>query len=141
MCFLRMRQTIVGGIWVSRLVLRNDFCVLCKFCLRTRSTVSSDVFVCPDPFLLHKQPSSLNFLCHVQICIAVGDCFDNSLTNACCTVLLDCGRAYSNTQSAFSQSQFILISRSSKTKNIKHKILACLQTCCQNEKKFDREFA
>ena len=43
---------------------------------------SSDVFGDPDPFLLHKQPSSLNFLCHVQICIAVDDCFENSLTNA-----------------------------------------------------------
>ena len=54
-----------------------------------------------DPFLLHKQPSSLNFFCHVQICIADGDCFENSLTNACCTFLLDCDRAYSNTQNTF----------------------------------------
>ena len=35
----------------------------------------------PDPFLMHKQPSSLNYLCHVQICIAVGDCIENSLIN------------------------------------------------------------
>ena len=32
-----------------------------RFSLRTRSTVSSDDFGHPDPFLLHKQPSSLNF--------------------------------------------------------------------------------
>ena len=42
------------------------------------------------------------FLCHVQICIAFGDCFENSLTDACCTVSFDCDRAYSNKQNAFS---------------------------------------
>ena len=51
--FLKMRQTVVGGIWVSRLVLRNDFFGLCKIFLRVRSTISSDVFGNPDHFLLH----------------------------------------------------------------------------------------
>ena len=56
----------------------------------------------PDSFLLHKQPSSLNSLYLVYICIGVGDCFESSLTIASCTVLFDCDRAYSNTQNAFS---------------------------------------
>ena len=64
--------------------------------------ISSDVCGRPDPFLRHKQPSSFNFLCHVHICIVVGDCFESSLGNACCTALFNCDRAYSNTQSAFS---------------------------------------
>ena len=85
-----MRQTVLSGICVSRLVLRNIFWGFCNIFSQTRSTVSSDVLGRPDPFLMHKQPSSLNFLRHVQICIAVGDSFENSLTNACCTVLFDC---------------------------------------------------
>ena len=66
------------------------------------STVSSDIFFRPDPFLLHKQPCSLNFLCHVQICFAVGDCLGKSVTNVCYTVLFNCERAYSNTKRLFS---------------------------------------
>ena len=137
-----MRQTVVGGIWVSRLVLHNDFVGFCKIFLWARLTVSSDVFGCPDPFLLHKQPSSLNFLCHVQICIAVGNCLENSLTNACCTVLFDCDRAYSNIQNAFSLPvKSISISVKIKKSSIKNYILTCLKACCQNEKKFLQEFA
>ena len=83
-----MCQTGVGGIWVSILVLRNDFFGPYKIFLRARSTVSSDVFGRPDAFRLHKQPSSLNFFYHVQICIAVGDCLENFLTNACCSVFM-----------------------------------------------------
>ena len=77
-----MRQTVVGGVWVFRHVLRNDLFGLGKIFLRTYSTVSSDVIGHPDPFLMHKQPSCMNFLCHVQICIAVGDCFENSQMHA-----------------------------------------------------------
>ena len=94
--FLRMSQSVVVGIWVSDLFFITIYLDFARF-LRTRSTISSDVLGRPDPFLLHKQPASLNFLCHVQICIAVGDCFENSLANACCTVLFDYDRAYSNT--------------------------------------------
>ena len=79
------------------------------------------------PFLLHKQPSSLNFLCHVQICIAVVDCFENSLTNACCTDLFDCDRAYSNTHNAlYLPVKGICIYVKIKTSNIRHQILTCL---------------
>ena len=88
-----MRQTVVGGIWV----LPNDFVGFCQ-------KNSSDVFGRPDPFLLHKQPSSLNILCHVQICIAVGDRFENSLTRAYRTVLFVCDRVCSNTLNAISLS-------------------------------------
>ena len=84
--FLKMCHTVVGGICVSILVLHKDFFGLCKIFLRSRSSVSSDVFGRPDPLLVHKQPSSLNFLCHVKICIAVGGCFENYLANACYTV-------------------------------------------------------
>ena len=135
------RQTAVGGIWVFRLVHHNDFFEPLKIFLSTCSNVSSDDFGRPDLFL-HKRPSSLNFLCHFQICIAVGDCFENSLAKECCTVLFDCGRAYSNTQSAFSLPvSGISISIKIKTSIIKNQILTCLKTCCQNEKKFDQEFA
>ena len=138
-----MSQTVGGGIWVFKLVLYDDFFGLCKIILRTRSTISSDVFGRPDPFLLHKQPSSLNFLCHVQICIAVGDCFENSVTNACSiTVLFDCDRAYSNIKNTFSLPvKRISIPVKVKTSTIRDHILTCLKTCCQNEKKFGWEFA
>ena len=113
-----------------------------RFFFRTCPTVFSDVFGRSDPFLVHQQPSSLNFLCHVQICIAVGNCFENFLTNACCTILFDRDRAYSNTQNAFSiPVKGISTSVKIKTSNIKHQILTCLRTCCQNEKKFERDFA
>ena len=82
--YLKVCQIVAGGIFVSRLVLRNDFLRLCK------------------AFLLQKQPFSLNFLCHVQICIAIGDCFENSLTNAYSTFLFEYDQAYSNTQNFFS---------------------------------------
>ena len=41
---------------------------------------------------------------HAQICIAVGNCFVNSLANGCCTALFNCDRAYSNTQNTISLS-------------------------------------
>ena len=132
-----MRETVVGGIMIFRLAPCNDFIGLCKFFLPTRTTVLSDVFGRPDPFFLHKRPSSLSFLCHVQIYIAVGDCFKNSITNACCTVLFDCDRVCSNTQNPFS----LPVKGVSISVWIKHKILTCLKTCIQNEKKFEREFA
>ena len=109
--------------------------------LRTCSIGSFDIFCRPDTFLLHKQASSLHFLWHVQICIAVGDCFENSLTNACCTVLFDCDLAYYNTQNTFKLPvKGISICVKIKASNIKHEILTCLKTCCQNEKKFERKF-
>ena len=135
----RMRQTVHGGIWVSRLVLRNDFFGLCKISYE-HARPSHLMFFCGrDPFLLHKQPSPLSFLCHVQIGIAVGDCLENSLTNACCTLLFDCDRAYPNTQNAF----FLLvtcisISAKIKTSNTNHPFLTTLRTCRENEKKFER---
>jgi len=43
-----------------------------------------------DPLDIHKQFSSLNFLCHFQIYIAVGAFSLNSLINARCTALFDC---------------------------------------------------
>ena len=94
-----MGQNVVGGIRDSR---RNVYLGLCIIFLLTRLTISSDVFGRPDSFLLHKQHSSLNVLCRVQISIAVGDCLENSLTNARYTVLFDCDRAYSNTHDTFS---------------------------------------
>ena len=108
-----MCHAVVVGICVSRLVLHNDLFWLCKSFSLMRLTVSSGVFGHPDPFLLHKQPSSLNFLCNVKIYIAIGGYLENSLTNVCMlhtlyvgvcsiTVLFDCDRAYSNIQCAFS---------------------------------------
>ena len=115
-----MRQTVVDGIWVSRLILRNDFFGLKKKFLSTHLTVSSDVYGRPDLFLMHKQPSSFNFFCHFQISIAVGDCFENSLTNACFTLMFDCDQSYSNTQNAFNLPvKGIKISAKIKTLSIK----------------------
>ena len=137
-----MRQTAVGGIWVSILVSCNNFFGICKICIRTRSTVPSDVFGRQDHFFQHKQPSFLNFLCHIQICIAVGDSFEISHTNAFCTVLFDCGRVCSSTQNDFYLPvKGISIYAKIKTSNIKHQILTCLKTCYKNEKKFELEFA
>ena len=113
-----MGQNVVGEIRDSRLVLRNDYLGLCIIFLLTRLTISSDVFGHPDSFLQHKQHSSLNVLCRVQMSIAAGDCLENSLTNARYTVLFDCDRAYSNTQSAFSLPVMgIFISVKIKTSN------------------------
>ena len=52
--FPRMRLALFGLISISWLVLCNDFFELSKIYLRTHSTISSDAFVRPDPFLLHK---------------------------------------------------------------------------------------
>ena len=107
MGFLGMHLIVVGGekllllLWVSRLVHHIDFFGPWKIFLQTCSTISSDVLGRPDPFLVHKQPSSLNFSSHVRKCIAVCDCIEKSITNACCTILYDCDRAYSNTQNTF----------------------------------------
>lgn len=48
-------------------------------------------------FALHREPSSLKFLCLVLFFIAVAAFLVSSLTNARCTGLLDCVRAFSNT--------------------------------------------
>ena len=82
-----------------------DFLGLFTSFLRICSTFPSDIGVLPDPFTLHKQPSSLSFLCHVQICFLSGTFWDlvflNRCANARCTVLNDCVLAYSRTQNAF----------------------------------------
>ena len=36
----------------------------------------------PDPFALHRQPSSSNFFLQLQICFAVGDFLEKFFTNA-----------------------------------------------------------
>ena len=98
---LRFRLSPTVKTWTSsRGHLRSDFFGLYEI-FHEHARPSLVIFFRPDPFLLRKQHSSLNFLCHVQICIAVGDCFENSLTNACCTVLFDCDRAHSNTHITF----------------------------------------
>ena len=87
--FLATCQTVVGGIWVYRLGLLMDFVEFCKNVPQTCLIFSSNTSGHPVYFALHKQPFSLNFLCHVQICIAVGAFLVNSLTNACSTVLFN----------------------------------------------------
>ena len=114
----------------------------CSVTLRLRHGLRQFNQLDPGHFLLHKHPSSLIFLSHGQICIAEGDCFENSLTNACCTILFDWDRAYSNTPNDFFLSvKGIHISVKIKPSNIKHKISTCSKTYCQNKKKSEREFA
>ena len=122
---------LVGGICVSRLVLGSDFFGLCKILLRTCSTVSSDVFLSSRFFFPAQTTFLFYFFVHVQICIAVGDCFDNSLTSA-----LKCDPVCSNTLNTFSLPlKGISISVKIKTSNIRHNILTCLKTSCHDEKK------
>ena len=49
---------------------------------QTRLTISSGAGGCSVPFAMHRQCSSMKFLCYVQICIAAGAFLANSLTNA-----------------------------------------------------------
>ena len=44
--------------------------------------ISSNTCGCPDYFTLYSQPSSLNFLCHIQIRIKTGAFLVYSPTNA-----------------------------------------------------------
>ena len=62
---------------------------LCKSVWRIPSTFPSAVAGRPDPFALHRQPSSSNFFFQLQICFAVGEFLKNFLTNARCTVLFE----------------------------------------------------
>ena len=76
------------------------------------------------PLLSCRQSSSLDFLCYVQICIAVGVFLANSLTNARCTVLFYCIPAYSNSQITFSfpVNDISILKRKNKTLNIKQNL-------------------
>ena len=73
----------------------------------------------PGPIALYSKFSSLNLLCHVQICIAVGAFLTESLKDACSTVLFDCIQVYAKHTKTFS---FLVDSVSvfEKKKNIKH---------------------
>ena len=57
---------------------RVDFFRLFTIFWRILSAVSSDIDFRPDPFTLYKQPFSLNFLRHLQICFW-SDTFSNAL--------------------------------------------------------------
>ena len=128
-----MRQTVVGGILVSRLVLHSDFFGLYMVFLRTRTPYLLKFLVLQ---ILLSCTNNL-FLRFFLPCIAVGDCFENSLTNAYCTVLFDCDRVYSNTQSAFS----LPVKGISISVKIETSYFDLFNICCHNEKIFGLEFA
>ena len=107
--------------------------------LRTRSTVYSDVFGRPNPFLLHKQPSFLFFCAISKSALLLATVLR---TPSHMYAAQPCSTVIENTQThqtPFSSSEGHLYI--CKDKNIKHQILTWLKTCCQNENKFEREFA
>ena len=134
-----MRQTVVGGIWVSKLVLHNDLFWICKI------------------FYEHARPYILMFLV-VQILFSCTNnlpllifCAISKSALLLATVLRTpshmyaaqpCSTVIEHTpthKTPFSSSEGHLYI--CKDKNIKHQILTWLKTCCQNENKFEREFA
>ena len=62
----------------------------------------------------------------------------SSVSSGCAKLLL-AESGLQHTKRLFSSSEGRLYI--CKDKNSKHQILTCLETCCQNEKKFEREFA
>ena len=84
---------------------RMDFFGLFIIFGRILSTVSSDIDFRPDPFTLHKQPFSLNFLRHLQICFwsytYPNALFSTRWAKVRLAVLIDCVLAYSNTKNIF----------------------------------------
>ena len=134
-----MCQTVVGGMWVSKLVLRTDFFGLCNIFLRTRSTVSSDVFWSSRSFSCAQTTFFIIFL----LCPNLHCCWRLFLETPSqmhaaqsCSTMTE--HAPTHKTPFHSSECHLYICRD---KNIKHQILACLATCCQNEKKFELEFA
>jgi hypothetical protein len=114
-----IRHTVGCGTSSTRLARLVDLRGLRWNASLTRFTLSSEGHGRPARFALHRHPSRWNFSYHCFMLFFTGGSFQNLVRKRRCTVTIDCVRANSSTQNAFS-AQYTPLAATDVTKHSRH---------------------